>query len=232
MNKSDGRDGATLRDLERFEKQVHSQCGEDGVIARIFECIGTTNRHFVEFGAKNGLDLSNTARLRLQHGWQGLLMDGDPKFESDLVKREFVTAENICDLFDRYDVPERPDLLSIDVDGNDYWLWKAIDRFTPRLVIIEYNVFFGLNVSVTIAYNPQHVWDETRYHSASLAAFRKLAHDKGYALIYTDRYAPNAFFVHRSDLPSDYVEPSLEEVARDPWSEVPAGCMHREWVTV
>jgi len=168
----------------------------------------------------------------MESGWQGLLMDGDPEFESELVKREFVTAENICELFGKYGVPESPDLLSIDVDGNDYWLWKAIDRFTPRLVIVEYNVFFGLGVSKTIAYKPDHVWDVTRYHSASLAAFRKLAHQKGYALVYTDSYAPNAFFVHRAALPEDYIEPSLEEVARVPWSEEPAGCMHRDWVTV
>lgn len=223
---------AMLRDLERFERQVYSQCGEDGVIERIFEILGTTNRFYVEFGAKNGVDLSNTACLRLQGGWSGLLMDGDPRFESELVKREFVTAENICTLFEKYGVPERPDLLSIDVDGNDYWLWKAIEGFTPRLVIVEYNVFFGLDVSKTIAYDPNHVWDETNYHSASLAAFRKLADRKDYALIYTDRYAPNAFFVHRSELPADFREPSLEQVARDPWSAEPADSLHRDWVTV
>jgi hypothetical protein len=232
MSASPKEAAATLRELEQFEAQTYSQCGEDGVIRAIFDCIGTTNRFFVEFGAKNGLDLSNTACLRLQRGWTGLLMDGDPKFESELVKREFVTAENVCDLFAKYEVPERPDLLSIDIDGNDYWLWKAIDHYLPRLVIVEYNVFFGLDVSKTIAYNPEHVWDATHYHSASLAAFHKLAHEKDYALVYTDRYAPNAFFIHRPELPSGFVEPSLREVARDPWSEEPEGCMDRDWVTV
>jgi hypothetical protein len=227
-----GDSAGMLGDLERFERKVYSQCGEDGVIERIFEAIGTTNRRFIEFGAKDGDFLSNTALLRLQHGWTGLLMDGDEEYAGDLVKREFVTAENICSLFEKYGVPERPDLLSIDVDGNDYWLWKAIEGYTPRLVIVEYNVFFGLDVSKSIAYKPDHVWDQTAYHSASLAAFRKLAHEKGYALVYTDTYAPNAFFIHRSDLPDDFREPSLEQVARDPWSQEPAGTAHRDWVSV
>jgi hypothetical protein len=99
-------------------------------------------------------------------------------------------------------------------------------------VIVEYNVFFDLGVSKTIAYNPGHIWDETRYHSASLAAFRKLAIQKGYALIYTDSYAPNAYFIHRSSLPEGFQDPSLTEVARRPWGREPADCMHREWVAV
>ncbi len=221
-----------FRDLESFEKQVYSQCGEDGVIAEIFQRIGVTNKFFVEFGAKDGLFLSNTANLRLHADWSGLLMDGDEAFESALIQREFVSAENVNALFAKYEVPREPDLLSIDVDGNDYWIWKAIEGTRPRVVIVEYNVFFGLGVSKTIAYNPDHVWDETNYHSASIAAFHKLGREKGYTLIYTDRYAPNAFFVRRSELPADYREPTLKEVARDPWSEEPADSIHREWVTV
>ena len=159
-------------------------------------------------------------------------MDGDEEFERELVRREFVSAENVNELFAKYEVPREPDLLSIDVDGNDYWIWKAIDRYQPRVVIVEYNVFFGLNVSKTIGYNPDHVWDETHYHSASIAAFHKLGREKGYALIYTDSYAPNAYFVRRSELPANFRGPTLKEVARDPWSEEPADCIHREWVTV
>lgn len=221
-----------LDDLERFEHQVYSQCGEDGVIARIFECIGTTNRHFVEFGAKDGIELSNTANLRLHHGWQGLLMDGGAPPDHPIVRREFVTAENINDLLDKWDVPDRPDLLSIDLDGNDYWVWKAIERVRARVVIAEYNVFFALGVRKTIPYDPHHVWDETSYHGASLAAMHALGQSKGYALIYTDTYAPNAYFVLRSELPEDYVEAPLHEVARDAWSDEPRDPKGREWVTV
>jgi hypothetical protein len=221
-----------FQDLERYESQVYSQCGEDGVIARIFECIGVTSRSFVEFGAKDGVELSNTANLRLNHGWHGLLMDGDADENDPLVRREFITAENINDLLEKWSVPAQPDLMSIDLDGNDYWVWKALEPVQPRVVIVEYNVFFGLNVSKTIAYNPNHVWDTTRYHGASLAAMHALGDQKGYSLVYTDTYAPNAYFVLRSALPEDYVELPLESVARDPWSEEPADAAHRDWVVV
>ncbi len=221
-----------LCDLETHERQVFSQRGEDGVIEHIFECIGTTNRYFVEFGAKDGRVGSNTAHLRIDHGWTGLLLEGDIERVREPVQNEFVTAENVNALFAKHRVPTHFDLLSIDVDGNDYWIWKAIEGYQPRVLIVEYNVFFGLGVSKTIAYNPDHVWDETHYHSASIAAFHKLGHEKGYSLIYTDRYAPNAFFVRRSVLPADYQEPTLEEVARDPWSEEPADSLDRDWVTV
>jgi hypothetical protein len=221
-----------FEDLEQYERQVYSQCGEDGVIARIFECIGETNRSFVEFGARDGVELSNTANLRLHHGWQGLLMDGDARADDPLVRREFITAENINELLVKWRVPARPDLMSIDLDGNDYWIWKALDAVLPRVVIVEYNVFFGLHVSKAMAYNPTHVWDETSYHGASIAAMHALGDQKGYALVYTDTYAPNAYFVLRSELPEDYVVPALESVARDPWSDEPADSAHREWVVV
>ncbi len=221
-----------FRDLEAYERKVYSQFGEDGVLEEIFARIGTTNRQFVEFGAKDGVLLSNTANLRLHHGWKGLLMDSEPGGERDLVQREFVTAENVNQLFAKHGVPQVPDLLCVDIDGNDYWIWKAITDYEPRVVIVEYNVFFALDVSRTIRYDPDHTWDKTSYHGASLAALYHLACEKGYALIYTDRFAPNAFFVHRSTLPAKFEAPSLEQIARDPWSPEPADSVHRDWVNV
>jgi hypothetical protein len=221
-----------LDDLERFEKRVYSQCGEDGVLERIFEIVGTHNRYYVEFGAKDGNELSNTKYLRTHHGWDGLLMDGAAPADDPFVRREFITAENINALFGKWSVPERFDLLSIDLDGNDYWVWKAIDRCVPRVVIVEYNVFFGLHVRKSMAYNPTHEWDESTYHGASLAALDALGSAKGYALVYTDTYAPNAYFVLRSELPKGYVERALEDVARDPWSDEPVDSAHRDWVVV
>jgi hypothetical protein len=219
-----------LNDLEPYERQVYSQCGEDGVIERIFECIGTTNRYFVEFGAKDGRELSNTANLRIHEGWHGLLMDAGAPLDDPLVRREFIDAENINELMLKWGVPRSPDLFCIDLDGNDYWVWKALEVLTPRVVLIEYNVFFGLHVRKTMAYNPKHEWDQTSYHGASLAALQALGDSKGYALVYTDTYAPNAYFIQRSELPDGYSEPALEDVARDPWSEEPADSRHREWV--
>ena len=209
-------------DLEAHAAQVYSQGGEDGVLLRLFERIGTRHRHFVEFGAWDGLHLSNTANLRLHHDWQGLLMEGSDRADGEVVRRELVNAENIEALFDRYDVPADFDLLSIDIDGNDYWVWNALERYQPRVVLVEYNVFFLARTAKTIAYDADHGWDNDDhglYHGASLAAFDKLARSKGYSLVYTEPYCPNAIFVRDSELPNGVELPSFDALTRWNWLE-------------
>jgi len=204
------------------------------VLERLFACLGSGDRRFVEFGAWDGRHWSNTANLRIAHGWDGLLMDGDPARVSGLVKREFVTAENVESLFDRYGVPSRFDLLSIDIDGNEYWVWKAIQRFRPRVVVIEYNVFFGSDVSKTMPYDPVHRWDKTTFHGASLAALHKLGREKGYSLLHTDSYAPNAFFVDDALLPDALVGAPVEHAASWDWApgSEPPTAEGRAWLCV
>lgn len=211
-----------LSDLRSHERQVHSQGGEDGVLVHLFDCLGTINRYCVEFGAWDGRRLSNTAHLRLEYGWTGLLMDGDPERVSNAVRQEFITAENINGIFRKYEVPEVFDLLSIDIDGNEYWVWKALRDTRPRVVVIEYNVFFGIDVSKTMPYDAAHRWDETMFHGASLAALRKLGREKGYTLLHTDSYAPNAFFVEDTVLPPELVDLPIERVASWRWEDVGA----------
>ncbi|MBW2425311.1 MAG: FkbM family methyltransferase [Deltaproteobacteria bacterium] len=214
--------GSLGADLERFARRVYSQGGEDGVLLRLFEWIGVRHHFFVEFGAWDGRHLSNTAHLRLHHGWQGLLLEGSDRADGVLVKRERVDAENVERLFRRYEVPRDFDLLSIDIDGNDYWVWKAIESFQPRVVIVEYNVFFLPETAKTIAYDADHAWDKERYgtyHGASLAALEKLGRGKGYALVYTEPYSPNAIFVRLEDLPRDIRLPTLAELTRWDWPE-------------
>jgi len=206
-----------LDDLADHEEQVYSQCGEDGVLRRIFETIGSGDRYFVEFGAWDGCHFSNTANLRIHHGWQGLLMEGSDRADGAIVQREFVSAENVEALFDKHGVPERIDLLSIDIDGNDYWVWKAIERYSARVVVVEYNIFFELDEPRTMRYDADHIWDETQNHGASLAALQKLGREKGYTLVHTDSWAPNAFFVLDSELPAGYRERSIEELC--PWKD-------------
>jgi hypothetical protein len=222
-----------LSDLRRYETRVYSQGGEDGVIARIFACIGTTNRYFVEFGAWDGRHLSNTANLRLHQAWTGLLLDGDGERRDDaLVKPAFITADNVNQVFERHGVPDSFDLLSLDIDGNEYWVWRALEGYRPRVVVIEYNIFFGLDLARTIAYRPDYVWDETTYHGASLAALRKLGREKGYSLIHTDSWAPNAFFVLDSELPRDLVDLPIERVASWRFRGEPTDTQRRDWVAV
>ncbi len=221
-----------MNDLRSYERQVYSQGGEDGVIARIFECIGATNRHFVEFGAWDGQYWSNTANLRLHGGWTGLLIDGDAeRLREGLVQPGIITPENVNEVFARHGVPHDFDLLSVDIDGNEYWVWQAL-RYRPRVVVIEYNIFFGPDVARTIAYRRDHVWDETSYHGASLAALRKLGRSKGYSLIHTDRWFPNAFFVLDAELPRSLIDLPIEQVASWRHRGEPADSCHRAWVSV
>ncbi len=221
-----------LSDLRNYESSTYSQCGEDGVLQRIFQVIGTRGEYFVEFGAWDGCHLSNTANLRINHGWRGLLMEGSERADGELVQREFVTAENVNALFSRYGVPETFDLLSIDIDGNDYWVWKAIEGFAPRVVVMEYNIFFALHTACTMPYDTGHVWDESCYHGASLAALHKLGIEKGYTLVHADSWAPNAFFVLNSELPDEHRAMPIEEVT--PWNFQlePASADDRPWVAV
>ena len=228
--------------LEAHAARVFCQSGEDGSLALLFRLLGAEERFFVEFGAKDGRYLSNTANLRLSLGWRGLLLDGSaqPRIErgseawSDAgaarVQCAFVTAENIDDLFEGYGVPSRFDLLSLDIDGNEYWVWKALERHRPRVVVVEYNIFFGPEDRLTIPYRPRHVWDKTSYHGATLAALRDLGSEKGYELVYTDPFAPNAFFVSREELPRDWRPLSQERVCR--WGDLgrAPGSQGRPWV--
>jgi hypothetical protein len=190
------------------------------VLRRLFEHVGVAHRYFVEFGAWDGMHWSNTANLRLHHGWDGLLMEGSDRADGRLVQRERVDAENVETLFERYGVPREFDLLSIDIDGNDYWVWKAIQRYVPRVVIVEYNVFFRRETAKTIAYDASHGWDKERYgryHGASLAALHKLGREKGYSLAYTEPACPNAIFVRDELLPEGLELPTLEDWTRWDW---------------
>ena len=220
-------------DLRAHESRRYSESGEDGALEYLFDRLGHGGRYYVEFGACDGFDRSNTANLREHHGWTGLLMDGDPR-GSDLVRREFVTAENIEALLVRYGVPRHFDLLSIDIDGNDYWVWDAIQSFRPRVVLIEYNVFFPLDTAVTVPYDPVRRWDTSTFHGASLAALRKLGRAKGYSLVHTDSWAPNAFFVESSRLALEDRDRPISDVASWVFDTTPRHLidLSRQWVHV
>ena len=132
-----------------------------------------------------------------------------------LMKRlkAFITKENINSLFSDADFTGEIDLLSIDIDGNDLYVWEAINVVNPRVVITEYNGKFPPDLEWTQAYNPTHIWDGTDWHGASLKAFEKLGQKKGYRLVGTDLRGCNAFFV-RNDLVSDlfYEEATAESL--------------------
>lgn len=192
------------RRIALIERKEYSQNGEDGIIAAIFAMIGATNKYFVEFGVENGIEC-NTRYLSKHKGWKGLLMDGSNENPAMNLHKEFITAENIEALFQKYNVPVEFDLLSIDIDGNDYWVWKAVTHYKPRVVIMEYNACFPWNESKTIPYKADFQWDKTDYYGATLQAMVKLGAEKGYTLIATDRNGVNAFFVRKDVLKGIHV---------------------------
>lgn len=220
-----------IADLATFERKFHSQNWEDGIIEAIFAAIGTTNRYFVEFGVEDGT-VCNSRRL-LELGWTGLQMDGREAGSDPVRKQEFIRAENINDLFRKYSVPAEFDLLSIDIDGNDYWVWKAIAGYRPRVVVMEYNSSVPASESRTVPYDTDFRWDGTEYFGASLLALAKLGREKGYTLVGCDSNGINAFFVQDALVPGRFLTKPPVELYR------PLGPEHgvrprsdRPWVTV
>jgi hypothetical protein len=219
---------ADPRRLLRYGFKVYSQCDEDGIIQEIFKRIETTNRIFVEFGVETGKEC-NTVKLLLE-GWRGLWLDGDDKnfeqintrFKSLVdsghlaVRRSHITAENINALISDGGLRGPIDLLSIDIDNNDYWVWKAIDVVAPRVVVIEYNATLRPPLSLVVPYNPQQTWSGSNYFGASLGALVKLGRAKGYRLVGCNFSGTNAFFV-REELAKDlFLDPPTAEEHYEP----------------
>jgi hypothetical protein len=214
--------------LNRHEFQVFSQGGEDGLIEEIFNRIGATNRYFVEFGIGNGLE-SNTTYL-LVKDWTGLWIESGEKNVGSIrktyqnllgqkklqVKCEFITAENIEELFQEAAVPQNFDLLSIDIDRNDYWVWKAITAYRPRVVVIEYNAVFPPPVEWVVRYDPKASWDGSSYQGASLKSLEILGMKKGYRLVGCSFTGGNAFFVQEDLVADKFSDPFTAEHHYEP----------------
>lgn len=197
--------------INEFEARTSSQNGEDGILAEIVRRLRIGAGFFVEFGVQDG-SVCNTALLAAG-GWAGVYIEADAADSERLARRyasssrvktcrEFVTAENIAEIFSRAGVPREFDVLSIDIDGNDYWVWRALSTYRPRIVVIEYNAEHPPPERWVMKYDPAHRWDKTTYYGASLASLTALADGLGYALVGTEKTGVNAFFV-RKDLVRD-----------------------------
>jgi hypothetical protein len=211
--------------LAKYGKSVYSQNDEDGILEYIFSCIEPANHFFVEIGVgppwKNGrfLDVNEAGlqcncRLLRDRGWTGVLIDGQQYPARFDVRSEFITAENINAILAKYAVPHELDLFSLDVDGNDYWIWKAL-AYRPRVVIVEYNHRLSATVSKTIKYDPTFTGNQagpSDYYGASLLAMKKLGDGKLYTLVYANRV--NAFFI-RTDLLENAGDFVYERVCRN-----------------
>lgn len=219
---------ANPKRLLRYGFKVYSQNDEDGIIQEIFRRIGATNRAFVEFGVEAGTEC-NTVKL-LVDGWNGLWIEAGASHAANIregfapfvtekrltVLESRVTAENINDLLRQGGLNGEFDLLAIDIDYNDYWVWKAIDAVSPRVVAIEYNATLRPPLSLTVPYDPNGAWDGTNFYGASLEALVRLGTQKGYHLVGCSIAGVNAFFV-RADLCGDkFLEPATAEAHYEP----------------
>jgi len=203
-----------LCNLNLFEQKIYSQNGEDGILKTIFYKIGTTNKFCVEFGVGGGGEC-NTRYLIEKQGWNFLQMDSRGKSTSS-IKKELITAENVNSIFKKYKVPKQFDLLSIDIDFNDYWVWQAIQGYSPRVVVIEYNASIPPTRSEVVRYDPHARWDGTNYFGASLLALEKLGKAKGYTLVACERRGVNAFFVRDDLIKGHFKVRSASEIYKPP----------------
>jgi glycosyltransferase involved in cell wall biosynthesis len=213
---------AAAGSLAPHELRVFSQNGEDGVLAEILARVGVGERFFVEFGVESGRE-GNCVYLADVAGWQGLFMDCDDDFFAELERkyrvedrvrtvRAMITPENVQELFAANGVPAELDVLSIDVDGADYWIWEAIDAYRPRVVVIEYNSALDPLRRLVQPADLEGGWDGTSYYGASLGALRAIGERKGYRLVHTELSGVNAFFVREDLAEGRFLSP--EEVPR------------------
>ncbi|TYZ58563.1 hypothetical protein PybrP1_007281 [[Pythium] brassicae (nom. inval.)] len=192
-------------ELWRHEWGVFSQNGEDGVLSAIFRRVGAPHKQYVEFGTEDGSEC-NTRYLRETHGWTGLLMDGWHANVAINLRRAFVTAENVNALFAQHGVAPRFDLLSVDVDFNDYWILDAIDlaRFAPRVIVCEYNSHVAPPDARAVQYNASRGWDAfSDYFGVSASALARWGRRRGYSLVYCESHGVNCFLVHNEALGAD-----------------------------
>lgn len=198
--------------LTGFELRAFSQNGEDGVMVELLRRAGEGNRYFVEFGAGDGRE-NSTLFLADVLGWSGLYIEGDPrraaridaKYRGTAVQSVCarVTPDTVDAIFAAAGVPAEPDVLSIDVDGPDYWIWRGLEHHRPRVLVIEYNASLGPSDVLIQPADRGDSFDLTTYGGASIAALRALGESKGYRLVHTELTGNNAFFV-RADQPGTF----------------------------
>lgn len=220
--------------------RVYSEFEEDGIILYVLSLIGFGNRRVVEICAGNGTECMAT-NLILNHGFDGFLFDGNQRnvehgraffkkqkdsfLSPPLFHHAWITVENVNRLLRETGATGEVDLFSLDMDGNDYWIWKAIDEIRPRFCVFETHNIIPSELSVTIRYEPDFCcWNKPDsrkdYRSASLRAMVRLSQEKGYRLIGAHRYGFNAFFLRNDIAPNVFPGASIEQVHDNPWTRL------------
>ncbi|MCO5947668.1 hypothetical protein [Mucilaginibacter flavidus] len=201
--------------LSNYEFSVFSQWGDDGIIQYLINTIDIQEKYFIEFGVENYTE-ANTRFLLINNNWGGLVMDGskpnmDELRNSELywkfdlkVKDVFITRENINGLIQEQGLARDIGILSIDIDGNDYWVWEAITAIEPVIVIVEYNSVLGIEHPWTVPYQPDFYRTAAHfsnlYYGASLLSLCDLAEKKGYYFTGCNSAGNNAYFVRKDKI--------------------------------
>ncbi len=208
---------ALLQNIRQAEFKVYSQWGDDGIIQFLVRetRIQAQEERFIEFGVQDYTE-SNTRFLLTFSNWRGLVMDGGQQ-HIDYIQQdeihwrydlraacEFITRENVNDLFRKYGFVGDIGLLHIDIDGNDYWVWQAVDSVNPVIVVMEYNALWGAENCWTVPYKSDFFRGSAhyshQYYGASLNALCGLAKERGYAFVGCNSNGNNAYFVRRDRL--------------------------------
>ncbi|MCI5057619.1 MAG: hypothetical protein MRY83_16010 [Flavobacteriales bacterium] len=214
------------KDIFHSEFKVFSQWGDDGIIQYLIRHLNLSDESFIEFGVEDYSE-SNTKFLLMNNNWRGLIIDGSTKYmervrsnriywKYDLTAVDsFITKENINDIFKQNGFAGKLGILSIDIDGNDYWVWECIDSVDPDIVITEYNSVFGDKLAISVPYSADFVRSNHHhsglYWGASANALLTLANQKGYALVAGNQNGNNLFFVKKELLNDRVPERQLSE---------------------
>jgi hypothetical protein len=218
--------------------RVYSQFEEDGIILYLLSMIGFKTRRAVEMCCGSGHECMAT-NLILNHGFDGYLFDGDEgnirRAEAFFASKQdcllyrpvlrlaWITAENVNELLMQSGCAGEVDLFSLDIDGNDYWVWKAVDAINPRLLVFETHNIIPADKSLTIEYRPDfYCWDrigaEQDYRGVSLKAMVKLCKSRGYRLVGGHRHGFNVFFLREDEGTEFFPEVSIQEVHDNHWT--------------
>jgi hypothetical protein len=207
-----------------FSYNVYSQAGEDGIIIKILEILPENDRWCVEFGAADGTFYSNTRNLIINEGYSAILIEADKGLFKKLQKNylgnpnvitinQFVgwsDKDNLDQILSSTPIPEDFDLLSIDIDGNDYHVWKAIRKYKPKIVVIEFNPTIPPGIRFVQQPNP------STNQGASLSSLVDLGKEKGYELVAVT--GSNAFFVKSEYFSLFQIEDNRPEIL---WTNYP-----------
>lgn len=216
------------RNLILFGYKIYSQNDEDGIIHEIFNRVGLTNKVFVEFGVGDGLE-NNTLALLFEE-WSGLWIEGSiqsvnkirENFKSVIsdgrlkVVNSFITIDNIDALISSVIQEKEVDLLSVDIDGNDFNVLDAIKCISPRVIVLEYNAKFRPHISYCMKYNASHVWNHDDNFGASLKYLELELSNKGYCLVGCGLAGVNAFFVRNDLVRNEFIQPFTAEIHYEP----------------